>query len=236
MPATHKNADISVVLITQDPYFLFAARGLLGRSRRVRIRSAHDSLDAFEASLHTITVMPQAIVCDLDTASRADGFYEKLRDLVGALPYIHFICLAESNLDCVTSHVEAIAISALLSKRELGYCLHLAIDAAVNERAVLVTQAIRILLHKGSYLAVHCKTIGLHQDHPFLSARLAEILLWRIFIGLDNADIQDELLLGGDTVRGYVSMAYKALGVNDELGAFEALSEWWWTTRFARIL
>jgi DNA-binding NarL/FixJ family response regulator len=77
--------------------------------------------------------------------------------------------------------------------------------------------------------------IGPEKRYPDLTNRIEEIVMWRIIIGLDNPDIQDELLLGNDTIRKYVSTGYKALGASSEIEAFEALSDWWWLTRFSSV-
>ena len=105
----------------------------------------------------------------------------------------------------------------------------------MKKEAILITESVRPFLRQPSFWSASGKTIAPPQDHPALSTRLAEIMMWRVFIGLDNADIQDELLLRDNTVRDYVSRAYKALGVNGELDAFDVLSEWWWLTRFSEI-
>ena len=78
--------------------------------------------------------------------------------------------------------------------------------------------------------------LDIEQSHPNLVGRIEEIAMSRMVIGLNNTDIQDELLLSPNTVRGYVSKVYKALDVSGEQAAFEAMSEWWWLTRFSGIL
>ena len=56
----------------------------------------------------------------------------------------------------------------------------------------------------------------------------------RVFVGLDNPDIGDELQLSDYTIREHVSTAYKSLAAKNELEVFEAISDWWWTTPRAR--
>ena len=227
--------DISVVVISEDPYFLFAARGLLGRSREIRIHSMWASLDNFTRNAHGAHPAPQAVVCDLDSISYAPGFFEHLRTYIESMPQTHYLCLAGGNLAIVTEKIKSIPIRALLAKNDLGYCLHLAIRAVVTQKDILITESIKPFLRQPSFWPLSGKTIAPPKDHPALTTRLAEIMMWRVFIGLDNADIQDELLLQDNTVRDYVSRAYKALGVSGELDAFEVLSEWWWLTRFSEI-
>lgn len=228
--------DITVSVVSRDPFFLFAARALLGRDRRARIFNTEPSVKTLRSHLDNSTQLVDAVVCDTDGFGGEPAFYADLRDLVEALPGVRVLCLAEGDLKQIVTRLEDLQISALLAKRDLGYCLHLAVRAAVDEGVVLVTKAIRALLTSGSTLDRNSRTIGPEKDYPNLTRRIEEITMWRIFIGLDNPDIQDELLLGKDTVREYVSKAYKALGASSEIEAFDALSNWWWVTRFSQAV
>lgn len=226
--------DISTALISRDPFFLFAARGLLGRDRRVRIYdTASTPAELHEADSHSRL---HAIVCDLDSVENKSIFVQELCALLQESPRLKALCLAEGTLPNALSFVQDAGIHALLAKSDLGYCLHLAIQAVVDYDTVLLTERSAAALPRDSYLRQHGRLIGPAKPHPELTDRISEIVMWRIFIGLDNPDIRDELLLGDDTVRGYVSAAYRALGAGNELEAFDALSEWWWVTRFARTI
>jgi DNA-binding NarL/FixJ family response regulator len=225
-----------IAVVSRDPYFLFAVRGLLGRSRQVRIQSDYEALAHFYADRHAPYMAANAVVCDLDSTAHQPHFQETLTTFIQENASVPVICLTEGDLAAVVARFENMPVRALLSKNDLGYCLHLAIYAVTSKGSTLVTEHIQGLLHPSSHVAKHSKVIGPHKEHPSLAARLTEILMWRIFVGLDNRDIQDELLLEHDTVRSYVSRAYKALGVEDELGAFEALSDWWWLTRFGEVI
>jgi DNA-binding CsgD family transcriptional regulator len=202
------NDDIITALISRDPLFFFAARGLLGRDRRVRVFTMSSSPGDLRRELTGLRRI-DALVCDVDSV----------------------VDMAEA-----ARHLGGCAISGLLGKFDLNYCLHLAIHAAIDNDIVLLTERSRALLDPSSRLAARGRTLRAPVPHPDLTDRIREIVMWRIFIGLDNPDIQDELLLGSDTVRGYVSTAYKTLGAKNELEAFEALSEWWWSTRFEGIV
>ena len=113
-----------------------------------------------------------------------------------------------------------------------GCGLHLAIRAVARRKAILIAESIRPFLRQPSFWPTSGKTISPPQDHPALTTRLAEIMMWRVFIGPDNADIQDELLVQAFTVRDCVSRAYKAFGVGGEL---DGAVEWWWLTTFAEV-
>ncbi len=225
--------DIAVAVISRDPFFLFTTRALLGRDRRTRIFDTAPSILALQADLekspHTLGV----IVCDLDTFNGKPAIYTDLPNLVGSHPGTKVLCLAEGNLNQIVAQVEDVPLSALLAKHDLGFCLHLVVRAIVDEEVTLVTKDIRALLTPGCRLRKVGRTIRPEKKHPNLTPRIEEIVMWRIFIGLDNPDIQDELLLGQDTIREYVSKAYKALGARNEIEAFDALSHWWWVTRFS---
>jgi DNA-binding NarL/FixJ family response regulator len=234
--ASHKHWDITAALISCDPFFLFAARGLLGRDRRVRIFDTASSLTPLLSPLFETTGKLQVVVCDLDSITNVPDFLDGIRQLVNKIPDVKFICLVEGKLNRVLPHINNSPIHALLSKSDLGYCLHLAIRAVVDYDVILLTAKCASVLAPQSRLKILGRTVGPEIDHPNLTQRIAEIVMWRIFIGLDNPDIQDELLLGEDTVRGYVSKAYRALGSANELEAFDSLSDWWWITRFSKVL
>lgn len=226
--------EITAALVSRDPFFLFAARGLLGRDRRVRIFDTIPLL-AELPQMNGFSRL-QAVVCDLDAVEDPAAFRETLPELLEAAPQARVLCLAEGRLLQALDFVGDEPIHALLSKSDLGFCLHLAVHAVVETDTILLTPRSAALLPASSYLRRVGRTIGAEKPHPGLSERLAEVVMWRIFIGLDNPDIRDELLLGDDTVRGYVSAAYHALGASNELEAFDALSDWWWLTRFAQIV
>jgi DNA-binding NarL/FixJ family response regulator len=229
------NDDITTALISRDPLFFFAARGLLGRDRRVRVFTMSSSLPDLRRELTAVRRI-DALVCDADSIPDMAALCADLNALQNDIPNLRTLCLAEGRLAEAARHLGNCAISALLGKFDLNYCLHLAIQAVVDNDIVLLTERSRALLDPSSRLATLGRTLRGPVPHPDLTDRIREIVMWRIFIGLDNPDIQDELLLGSDTVRGYVSTAYKTLGARNELEAFDALSEWWWSTRFEGIV
>jgi DNA-binding NarL/FixJ family response regulator len=231
-----ENKDISVAVVSRDPFFLFATRGLLGRDRRARIFDTEPSIVPLRANLEQLVRPVDAIICDVDAFGRGSTFYVDLRELVDNLHETKVICLVGGGLRRAVENLEDMAIEALLAKHDLGYCLHLAIRAVVDEDVVLVTENIQLLLTPGSHLDQVGRVLAPEKRHPDLTNRIEEIVMWRVFVGLDNPDIQDELLLGNDTIRKYVSKAYKALGVSGEMEAFDALSDWWWVTRFSRAI
>ncbi len=228
--------DITAALISCDPFFLFAARGLLGRDRRVRIFDTSSSLAPLLAPLFESEGRLQVVVCDLDSIGNTPAFLADINRLVDKLPDVKIICLVEGKLNRILPYIDNSPIHALLSKSDLGYCLHLAIRAIADYDVILLTHKSAAALTPQSRLKLLGRTLAPEIEHPNLTHRIAEIVMWRIFIGLDNPDIQDELLLGEDTVRGYVSKAYHALGSANELEAFVALSDWWWITRFSKVL
>lgn len=232
--ATYPIHNMTTALISQDPFFLFTARALLGRDRRARIYDTAPSLATLQNGSRVARL--QAVVCDLDTAALAGDFPAELAAWMRDNPGAKVLCLAEGRLAEAARAVGTLPVHALLSKRDLGYCLHLALRAVAMDDVRLLTPRSRALLPSDAVLQREGRLIGRERPHPNLTERIAEVAMWRIFIGLDNPDIRDELLLGDDTVRGYVSTAYQALGANNELEAFEALSNWWWVTRFEEVV
>ncbi|MBN1122823.1 MAG: response regulator transcription factor [Anaerolineae bacterium] len=225
--------DIVVEIASQDPFFIFTTRGLLGRDRRARIFNTVNNLKEIRDDLAGAVSDVHAIILDLGSIADSNAFFEDVCVLVHETPRSRVLCLAEGMmLKQAAENLANAPINALLSKKDLGYCLHLAIRAVIDEDIVLLTSNSRKLLPESSTLRMKGRAIAPHKMHPNLSKRISEIVMWRIFVGLDNPDIQDELLLGTDTVREYVSKAYATLGARGELEAFEAMSDWWWVSRF----
>lgn len=227
--------DITVTIASRDPFFLFGARALLGRDRYARIYAVAPSIPAMrvhlEGALHPVRI----VLCDLDSLAADRRLFDDLRAFVVERPGTCVVCLAEGCVAQAVAELEDVHVHGVLAKHDLGYCLHLAVRAVAHTGVTLITDSVRALLTPGSILHATGRVIGPDVHHPGLSPRVSEIILWRIIIGLDNPDIQDELLLGNDTIREYVSKAYHALGASSEIDAFEALSEWWWATRFQQL-
>lgn len=226
-------ADILVAIATQDPYFQFAARALIGRDRETRIHSIADNLANLWANLE-VEPKPrvEVAIIDLDTIARVPSFYIELRGFIRKFPDVKIMLLVESALVSLPQSIKEIPIRALLAKSDLGYCLHVAIHVLHETDWVLVTQKTQDRL-----ISDKLHLVRPEKEHPHLPPRIAELVHWRIFVGLDNGDIRHELILAEDTVRGYISEAYKILDISDkherELKAFRAMSQWWRKSRFS---
>jgi DNA-binding NarL/FixJ family response regulator len=232
----NENTDIRVAVISDDPFFLFATRGLLGRDRYTRIVSKAATLDELDAALAVRAGHIDVVVCDLDSVAQDQTFFEELHAFASSRSEVRILSLVAGNLADVAARAANVPLAALLAKSDLRYCLHLAVRAIHQYGVVLVTERIRPLLEPGTYLYEHARVLGPYRAHPDLSERKEEVAMLRVFVGLDNPDISDELSLSDNVVREYVSDIYTALGAKGELDVFEALSEWWWTTRFLQAL
>lgn len=232
---SNENLDIRVAVASDDPFFLFATRGLLGRDRSTRIVSRVAVLSELDAAA-TMPGRIDVVVCDVDSLVDSATFFDDLRARVEAMPETRIMCLIAGNIAHVAPRLSNIPLAAVLAKGDLGYCLHLATRAIIQHDVVLITERIRALLAPGTYLYEHARTLGPHRAHPDLSARKEEVATLRVFVGLDNPDISDELSLSDGAIREYVSDVYTALGASGELDVFEAMSEWWWTIRFLQAL
>ena len=225
--------DIPVALVSRDPFFVFSSRGLLGRDRRARIMMTVDTLAECRTRLDSFAGHVDAVICDLDSTAEAPGFLDDLEALGGEC---RVICLASANLAPLTQTLADAPIAALLCKADLHYALHLVVTAAVDYDTPLITESIKPLVPNGSRLYRIAHTLGPRRPHPDLSDRQEQVIMLRVFVGLDNPDIGDELQLSDYTIREHVSTAYKSLAARNELDVFEAMSDWWWTTRFAKAL
>lgn len=225
--------DIPAALVSRDPFFIFGSRGLLGRDRRARILLTADTLADCRAGLAAFPGHIDVVVCDLDTTADQPDFQADLEALCAEKKVI---CLASANLADHAAALADLPVAALLCKADLHYALHLVIAAVTDYEKRLITAAVKPLLPEGSLLYEEAHTIGPRRLHPDLSERQEQVIMLRVFVGLDNPDIGDELQLSDYTIREHISTAYKALAVNGELDVFEAISDWWWTTRFARAL
>ena len=225
--------DIPVALVSRDPFFLFASRGLLGRDRRARILLTADTLAECRSRLKSLPGHVDAVVCDLDSTADQPDFVDDLTELCADKK---MICLASANLAEHAAALCDLPVAALLCKADLHYTLHLVIAAVTDYPARLITATVKPLLREESLLHREAHTIGPRRLHPDLSERQEQVVMLRVFVGLDNPDMGDELQLSDYTIREHVSMAYKSLAAKNELDVFEAMSDWWWTTRFARAL
>lgn len=235
---TDPSPNIPVIIVSKDPYFLFTVRALLGREKRIRISSIVSSITEL-GPIFVNEITPKktkVLVCDLDTVESISVFYEELTAFFKSNPNTKVICLSEGLLKEAATHGNLPPISALLAKSDIGICLHLAIFAVVINDLILLTPKSKKYLRTDSVLYNIGKVINPGENHPELNLHLVEIAELRIFIGLDNKDIQDELVLENISVRKYISQIYERLGVKNEIEAFEQLSAWWWKTRFEGLL
>jgi DNA-binding NarL/FixJ family response regulator len=228
------NRPASVSILSRDPHFCMASQLLLGRYTNTRVVSLASSPAFLGHQLRKKHIKLQTIVCDVDSLKISRDFTEELHQLSIEWPTVNLLWVGIDPLKSLSTINLALPIRAVLSKSELGYCIHLAVQAAQEQNCVWATYG---LVSKLSRLSIDSSERGVIVEetlHPMLSARIYEVFFLRVVIGLDNKDIQDELGIEYNTVREYVSQAYKAFGVHNELQAFQALSEWWWTTRFLR--
>jgi DNA-binding NarL/FixJ family response regulator len=235
MAETNETLDIRVAVVSDDPFFLFATRALLGRDRSTRIMWTGAALGKLKTAAGKMAGRIEVIVCDLDSVAHSEAFYNKLRALIDEME-AQVICLAAGNLPHVVAQVADIPLAGLLVKGDLRYCLHLAVRAVSQHEVVLVTERVRPLLEPGMHLHERGRTLGPHRAHPDLSNRKEQVATLRAFVGLDNPDISDELTLSDNAIREYISDVYALLGAAGELDVFDAMSEWWWTTRFLQAL
>jgi len=225
--------DIPTALVSRDPFFIFGSRGLLGRDRRARILVTADTLIDCRRGMNALPGHVDVVVIDLDSTADQPNFLDDLRELCGSKKVI---CLASANLPDHAAALCDLPVAALLGKADLHYALHLVIAAVTDYETRLITPAVKPLLREGSLLYNEAHTIAPRRLHPDLSERQEQVVMLRVFVGLDNPDIGDELQLSDYTIREHVSTAYKSLAAKNELEVFEAISDWWWTTRFARAL
>ena len=92
----HSISNITTALISRDPFFLFTARALLGRDRRVRIYDTASALADLGSSDRFTRL--QALVCDLDTAELDATFPADLSAWMRDNPRTKVLCLAEGRL------------------------------------------------------------------------------------------------------------------------------------------
>lgn len=231
----NNEVDILVALVTQDPFFLFTAKALLGRYTRTRIIKSVNSLKSlkgvFEDAIGTI----HAVVLDLDSIIYSESFFEELQEGLNTWTESKVVCIVGDNLELIAPKISQLPVSALLSKYDLGLCLHLAIRAVMEVEIPILTETVRTKLDPQSSLRQIGKSISHEVQHANMSKRIFDVAIWRFFIGLDNSDIQDELMLENNTVREYVSKAYQTLNVQSEIEGFNAISDWWWVSRFSHL-
>jgi hypothetical protein len=117
MGETDAPLDISVGIVSQDPYFIIACRALLGRDPCTRILHIGPSIADFERSLDEKKV--KALVCDLDTVESIPAFYRDLRHNT-RYPLSRSLYLAAGSLkEAASAEVKE---SMRFWKDDLGFC------------------------------------------------------------------------------------------------------------------
>lgn len=231
-------SDIKAGVVSQDPFFLLGIQALLGKDRSTRLLGTAESLAAMRETSGDISRRLDAIVLDVDSVSSPRSLDREWRQLAesGSRPKVLWITGSAHSL--LPTKIEDSSPDAILSRRDIGYAVHLAIRAVSERDVVLLTARVERRLRRSCGLPRDAKIIRQERKHPALTDRLYEVAKLRAVVGLDNKDIADELRLEPITVRGYVSKIYKRLGVENvreadrELAAFEELSRWWWVDRF----
>jgi DNA-binding NarL/FixJ family response regulator len=241
---TQAVSDIRVGVASQDPFFLFGVQALLGRDRHTRLLARGKSLAALGKTIEDRQRILDAILLDFDSVPDTSSVRGELHQLTELPSVPRVLCIVEGALSAMPADIGNYPLHALLSKRDIGYAVHLSIRSVVEYDTVLLTPRTAQRLSRSCYLRTNGDIIRQEHRHPELTERLYEVAKLRLVLGLDNQDIADELLLKPITVRGYVSRIYKRLGVEEpdveeedeetsrELEAFEELSNWWWVDRF----
>jgi DNA-binding NarL/FixJ family response regulator len=224
--------QIFAAFVTHDPFFLFGVRALIGRDRTTQIHSMTHSLNALKSAVqNNPTKKLDVVVFDLDTLGN-EAFYEELSHFAQTMPKVKILYLAENALKYALPYLSDLPVHGLIAKSDLGFCLHLALHMLQETNWIWGSQKSESLLYQ-AFLPQNCKIIKPEKRHPQLKPRVAEVLILRVFVGLDNEDIANELSLSIYTVRDYIAEGYQVLEVRNELEAFEKLSEWWRDERFS---
>lgn len=230
--------NISVAIISHDPYFLFAARALLGRDRHIRVRQTESTFLEYLEQPQKVDV----IICDLDLELNIQPLYSQIEHISKELPNAKILCLVDAGLDRIPITAEKLPFNALVAKNDLGYCLHLATVAVTKTNKLILTPKTESYFREKEFSFPAYCLIEPEVEHFELKGRVAQCIIERVVIGLDIHDIADELGLKENTVKTNIYRGYSILleattrtSQKIELQAFYALSQWWWDTRFKNI-
>ena len=226
-------SEILATVISSDPFLWFGASALFGRDRLVKLHKVSRTVDEYQLS--SSKTREHVVICDLDTAVSLPKL-DELHILVEKVDEpTRILCLVEGKMPMIPADIHQLPIHSVMAKSDLEYSLHLAVRAVHESSFSLITKKTAATFSQRTFDGRKAKVVLPTVWHPNLTDTLIEVALWRIFLGLDNPDIQHELALGKYTVREYVSKVYKRLGAENELQAFEILSNWWWDNRFAPL-
>ncbi len=225
--------EILATVISSDPFLWFGASALFGRDRLVKLHKVCRTVDEYQVS--SSKTKEHVVICDLDTAVSLPSLDElnMLLQKVGSPTRI--LCLIEGKLPLIPAEIHKLPLHSVMAKSDLEYSLHLAVRAVQESSFSLITKKVAAAFTQRTFDGRKAKVVLPTAWHPKLTDTLIEVALWRIFLGLDNPDIQHELAIGKYTVREYESKVYQQLGAENELDAFEILSNWWWDNRFAPL-
>lgn len=234
------NMNIEVAIITADPFFTHVAYSLIGKDRKTRIWGIASSFEELQTEIESPerAKIFDILICDLDSMLYSYDIQVEVQKFQETNPSVKILCLCEGVLHHINNNLStfsSLTIDGLVAKSDLDYCLHLAIHCMYLHDITLASSKTSHILGHRENLCV----IGKTMEHPEISEAVWDVALLRIFVGLDNPDISDELVHAQQTVRAYMTKTYKAFKddtsvsrKNLERRTFESISEWWWQERF----
>jgi DNA-binding NarL/FixJ family response regulator len=193
------SATIRVLLADDHPLIRAGLRATLEIEEDIVV--AGEASDGFEAQRHCATLHPDVLVLDLNMPGSTA--VETIASVRASCPGTRVLML--------TAYDDDAYVRGLVQAGAMGYVLK-------DEAPEALVQAVRSVAQGGTWFSqqvvaslVH-PTVRSARDHPSLTQR--ELQLVRLIArGWDNARIADELRLGEQTIRNYVSRLYGKIGV-----------------------
>lgn len=209
--------NIEVAIITDDPFFTHVAYSLIGKDRKTRIWGVASTFDELQNEItnsNKINVF-DILICDLDSILQSCDIEREIQDFRKDNKSPKILCLCEGTLNQINNDsytFSRLDVDGLVAKSDLDYCLHLAIHSLYQNDITLTSSKTSQIFSHRKNLCVMGRTRG----HPDINEAVWNVALLRIFVGLDNPDISDELVHAEQTVRAYMTKTYKAFRDEEE--------------------
>ena len=179
-------------MISSDPFLWFGASALFGRDKLVKLHKVSRTVEEYQA-VSGGKLQEHVVVCDLDTTVSFPNL-DELHILVEKVDEpTRILCLVEGKMPLIPTEIHQLPIHSVMAKSDLEYTLHLAVRAVHESSFSLITKKTAAALSQRTFGERKAKVVLPTVWHPNLTDTLIEVALWRIFLGLDNPDIQHEL-------------------------------------------
>jgi hypothetical protein len=242
--------NVTVTLVSPDPFFLTGNQALIGRDRFSRVDMIYENVAHIDTKRLSEQAYPVVIVDYGYTGAGAHDMHEisKLHARYPDLKIIGYVDEDNTHDDVVTL-LNQDYLDALLYKHEVGPTTHLIIQAVYRTSHIVASKSMQhrdfidpVYWDKFYFLSLSTPWDSELSTEVGLTEDQAQVFVLRVISGLDRPDIMHELDLGNREYTNHVTNIRAILelgnedrdqGANITLLLFSELSKHWWVMRIA---